>query len=731
MLSARNNATSTISQILLFYVIASILITTVQAAEKQIEVVETTKETRKNVSNPVKRLIPAGITRLDEITVTAKRHEEKIFDLPYTAHVVTSDDILMQKSIKTVPEALREETSIMIQKTSHGQGSPYIRGFTSYHNLMMIDGIRLNNSTFREGPNQYWNTIDPYSLEKLEVVKGPGSVMYGSDAIGGTVNAVTKSRKEYGDGLLYNGRTYYRYASGEKSQITRVEMSASYNHKLGITAGASFKGFGNMRAGDDMGLLRNTKYQEVDGDIKLEYFLDKNKKFILAYQEVDQRDVPRTHSTIHSESFRGTTIGTNIKRDLDQDRNLAYLQFHWDKISRYVDRAKFSISHHNQREKEDRIRSNGRIRETEFNVDTLGLWAQFESVSPFGHLSYGFDFYHDNVTSSRRDFSSTGAITTSIQGTVGDDSTYDLFGAYFQDEISINDKMEFLIGMRYTYAALDSDKVKDPVTGGEIDITGDWEGLVGNARLMYYPDDNWNMFAGISQGFRAPNLSDMTRFQSDSTFETPTQGLDDEDFITFEIGAKADFEKWTAQAAYYYTIVEDMLVRSPTGNTVDGAPEVQKSNVGEGFIHGVEVGLSYSPFRQWTTFGNFSWMNGDVKQIENGEERDKPFDRLMPLTGRFGVRWESQKPRMWVEGQTTMVNNQDRLSLRDRVDTQRIPTRGTPGYTIYSLRGGIKVNEHLNISIAAENLSDKSYRVHGSGQNEPGLNFIFSTVLSL
>ena len=698
--------------------------------EKEPVIVDATKSSSEDKSKSVERLIPAGITRLNEITVTAKRHEEKIFDLPYAAHVITSDDILMQKSIKTIPEALREETSIMIQKTSHGQGSPYIRGFTSFHNLMLIDGIRLNNSVFREGPNQYWNTIDPYSIGQMEVVKGPGSVMYGSDAIGGTVNAITKSRKEYGDGLLYNGQVYYRYASGEKSQITRVDVSASYDDKLGITAGVTFKGFGNMSAGDDMGLLRNTKYEETDGDIKLEYFIDKNRKIILAYQDVDQRDVPRTEKTIHSESFRGTTIGTELKRDIDQDRSLGYIQYHWNKVSKYVERAKFSLSHHNQREVENRIRSNSRIREIEFNVDTLGLWAQFESVSPFGHLSYGFDFYHDNVTSSRRDYSSTGVITNSVQGTVGDDSTYDLFGVYFQDEISISDKLEMLIGMRYTYAALDSDKVQDPDTGNEIDITSDWEGLVGNLRFMYYPSSNWNLFTGVSQGFRAPNLSDMTRFTSDSSFETPTQGLDDEDFITFEVGGKANFQKWTAQASYYYTIVEDMLVRSPTGGTVDGAPEVRKDNVGEGFVNGVEAGISYSPLKQWTTFGNFSWTNGDVKQIQDGEERDKPFDRLMPLTGRFGVRWESQKPRMWVEGQTTMVNNQDRLSLRDRTDTNRIPTRGTPGYTIYSIRGGIKVNEHINVSIAAENLSDKSYRVHGSGQNEPGLNFIFSTTLS-
>ena len=84
---------------------------------------------------------------------------------------------------------------------AYGQGSPYIRGFTGYLNVMMVDGIRLNNSVFRTGPNQYWATIDPLSLSRLEVVKGPGSVLYGTDAIGGAVNAITKSPTTYGEGV--------------------------------------------------------------------------------------------------------------------------------------------------------------------------------------------------------------------------------------------------------------------------------------------------------------------------------------------------------------------------------------------------------------------------------------------------------------------------------------------------------------------------------------------------
>ena len=89
----------------------------------------------------------------------------------------------------SVPEALSETPGVLVQQTAHGQGSPYLRGFTGFRTVALVDGIRLNNSTFRDGPNQYWSTIDALAITRLEVVKGPASVMYGSDAVGGTVNA--------------------------------------------------------------------------------------------------------------------------------------------------------------------------------------------------------------------------------------------------------------------------------------------------------------------------------------------------------------------------------------------------------------------------------------------------------------------------------------------------------------------------------------------------------------
>src|SRR5688572_2195092 len=130
---------------------------------------------------------------LDEVIVTTHRDEREVFKVPYTAHVVTREDFLDRRSIRSLPDALRETPGVLVQKTSYGQASPFIRGFTGFRTLTLIDGIRLNNAVFREGPNQYFNTIDHLAVDRLDVVKGPSSVLYGSDAIGGTVNVITRS----------------------------------------------------------------------------------------------------------------------------------------------------------------------------------------------------------------------------------------------------------------------------------------------------------------------------------------------------------------------------------------------------------------------------------------------------------------------------------------------------------------------------------------------------------
>jgi outer membrane receptor protein involved in Fe transport len=150
---------------------------------------------------------------LPEVNVTARRLEAPPMRLPYLVQDIAAED-LSERLPRTFPEALRETPGVMVQKTAHGQGSPFIRGFTGFRTLLLVDGIRLNNSVFRQGPNQYWSTVDPLTIARLEVVKGPSSVLYGSDAIGGTVNALTLGPAALADGFSWERRAFYRVSTG-------------------------------------------------------------------------------------------------------------------------------------------------------------------------------------------------------------------------------------------------------------------------------------------------------------------------------------------------------------------------------------------------------------------------------------------------------------------------------------------------------------------------------------
>lgn len=661
--------------------------------------------------------------RGEDVVVTATASPKRPFDAPYTTGTVDRR-ALDQRSYRTLPQTLREVPGVMVQETAPGQGSPYIRGLTGFHNVMLIDNIRLNNSVFRPGPNQYWNTVDTHSLERIEVVKGPASVLYGSDAIGGAVQAITKDPYAVAEGDRWGagGLGHVRFSSAENSWIYRGEASlarSGYAALLGLTV----KDFGDVVAGDPMHRVDGTAYDEVDGDVKLLRILDEDTRIVVAYQQVRQNNVPRTHSTVFSESFHGTAVGSDLRRDLDQDRWLVYAQLHKENMDGAVEVLRMSLSWHAQSETEDRIRSNGSRRKQGFDVGTLGWWARVEVPSPYGRFTFGVEVYHDNVSS----FSSSNP----VQGPVGDDATYDLLGAFFQDEVRAGERWTFLFGARVTYAAADADSVSDPDTGGRTSISDNWTAVVGSVRALYELEpERWNLFAGVSQGFRAPNLSDLTRLDSarSNEFEIPSPGLDPERTVTFEVGAKGRPDPVAVELSVFYTVLRDFIDRVPTGNTGAGGEfEVAKENVGDGWIWGLELTGSWRLREIFTLFATATFLQGkaDTFVTADGPKTREYITRLMPLTVLVGLRVEPDE-RWWIEGTVQMADKADKLSPSDVLDTQRIPPGGTPGYAVVHLRGGYRLDGKTHLVLALENLFDKSYRIHGSGTNMPGFNVIVS-----
>jgi len=669
--------------------------------------------------------------RMEEIVVTATRRKSKELDAPAATNVVTRRE-MEERATRSLPEALSKVPSVMVQKTSYGQGSPYIRGFTGFHNVILIDGVRLNNSTIRSGPNQYWNTIDPLTAERLEVVRGPSSVLYGSDAVGGTVNVITKKRNRYEPGFHLNGSLYWRWADAEDSIVQRVELEGNFEDRVGFFGGISYKNFGNLEAGEHARTQHYTGYDEYDGDMRFDFFLREDVKLTLAWQRVDQDEVPRTHKTIYAEPYHGTTFGSELRRELDQDRDLFYGRLVVDRFAGYFDSAAFTISSQRQEQVRDRLRTGRRRDISGFDVQTYGASFQLAKSSTLGDWTVGSEYYRDNVDSFRENYRNGALVDSDIQGPVGDRAEYGNLGIYAQNEKRFG-ALDLITGLRYNYISARADRVADPVNAGQIISVADtYRAVVGSLRAVYHLDPHWNLFGGVSQGFRAPNLSDLTSLDATSAVETPSPDLDPEYFVAFETGVRAQRERFAGQVALWQTMIDDMIVQSPTGNSVGGTPEVRKNNVGDGYVHGIEADLSWKILNDWTALGAVSWMDGEVDQFRPApgfEKVEKPISRMMPLSGFVGLRFDAPSRDVHAVFETVMAAEQDELALRDATDTSRIPPGGTPGYTIFNIRAGWEVTEDLTLSAALENISNKNYRIHGSGINEPGRNLVLSVRL--
>jgi len=673
----------------------------------------------------------------DPLIVTPSGFQQQAFEAPYVTDVIGQDEI-RDYGIRSVPEALKYTPGVLVQRTGHGQGSPYIRGFTGYRNLFLIDGVRLNNSIFRSGPNQYWNTIDPFSVERLEVIKGPTSVIYGSDAVGGTVNAITTSPYGYSDSNNLAGGATVRYASNERSIGGRGELSPTFNvdgRPFGVLIGGSASDFGDLQGGRDIGRQNGTSYDQYAADIKTEYFISDNSRLVFAHQRIRQNNVPRTHSTVQGISFEGTTVGTDLQRDLDQERELTYVQLHTDNIEGGgIDAFKIGLSYQNTDQAQDRIRGNGDVEYDTVRVQTFGIFAQAQSeVSDDLTLTYGLDYYHDKVDTFGSDTGSTP--TTLIQGQFGDDSTYDLLGVYLQGDLDLTDRLNLVLGGRWNYAAVDSDRVNNPAIPGSdptnpadiISVSDSWNAFVGSARLNYeIKPEELVVFGGVSQGFRAPNLTDLTgNISSNATdVEVASPGLEPEYYTAFEVGFKGQGENYGWQASYYYTFIEDQIVRFGTGNP----NEFTRGNIGDGYVNGIELDGTYKPTRETTLFANAFWQLGEVDTIPvaGGPVVAQYIERNPPITVNLGAKYDVPDSPLWLYGIVTAASDADYVTTRDAGDTQRVPPGGTPGYVTLNLGGGWKFSENLELTVTLENITNEDYRVHGSGVNAAGFGAIVS-----
>lgn len=660
--------------------------------------------------------VEAEVAVVPEVVVTASREEEEKGDVMHSVEVVEGEEFV-EKGYRTVPEALEQTPGVSVQKTTHGHGSPIIRGFTGRQNLLLVDGIRMNNSTYRGGPVQYWNTLDGFAMERMELVKSQGSVLYGSDALGGTLNVLSRGSgfEAEGPGMFWGGAGFYQYRTNGESHVGRLETRFGEGGRWGILLGVTGKDFGDIRD-SGVGEMRHTGYPEQDVDFKFEMLVNPDVKVTLAHQYLNQDDVWRWHRTMFNNSgWEGTTAGGFEAEIYDQERSLTYLRFEGENEQGLVQNWSATVSFQNSQDSVFQNRNPADVRKNVIDVETYGLDVQMESAVGGGSLVYGVDYYEDHIdaagTRTNKDPRS--------QRPLADDSEYRLGGVFAQYRRPVNECFEVAVGARYTRAEVELGKLWDGSADGSPE--DQWDSVVFNLRGLYHVNDAWSIYGGASQGFRAPNVEDL------SGNLTSRSGLDSmgsldlapEKSWTFELGTRVENAEWEVGGSVFYTLVDDLITGAPLsmGSTTNVSTNAQSAE-----IYGVELEAAWRFAEGWTLSGFATWQDGESETplYIGGPVEEQWVSRLSPLRGSVAVRYDSPDERWWVEGRVIAADEADKLSEGDKEDTQRIPPGGTPGYVVASLRGGWEVSEDVSLTLGLENLTDEDYRVHGSGVNGEG-----------
>lgn len=676
---------------------------------------------------------------LDPLVVTATRSEQNQF-VPYSVAAIT-EKTMREQARRTLPEALQYTPGVLVQKTTHGHGSPFIRGFTGRQNLLLVDGVRLNNSTWRGGPVQYWNTVDSHSIDHIELVKSQGSVLYGSDAIGGTLNAFTKSSNfmDQTEGAFFNhGAASYEFTgNGQGSHVGRIESSFGVGGEYGLHLGITQKDFGDIED-SAVGTMRGTGYGEQAYDLRFDMKLSQDTLLTFATQYVNQDDISRWHRTIQNDPAwthgkHKAAKGTWVANNYDQERLLTYLRIEQeiaDKRS-WLDRWSATVSYQKSADSEMQDRRNKSIdpfNATNFlqfqnaEVETFGLDLALESTIGSGRLVYGLDYYHDEVESDASRNSGAGLVNRPGARPVADDATYDLLGLYGQYTWSPASRWEISCGTRITYAEAEWGAYRP--SGSAVDISGEnsWTDLSASLRASYEINDEWLAYASASQSFRSPNLADLTgNTASLSGLDSSgSPDVDPEKFLTLELGARgkphADVQ---LQAAVFNTFSTGGAISSYTvgSNTF-------VVNGDDSSIYGIEAEAIWSIDERWTATAFAAWQEGK-NDISQRTPAERWIPRMLPFTASTALRYTSADEKWWIEGRLSGAVTADRVHPLDQVtDNQRIPTNGTPGYIIASLGAGYEPIENLQLTATLQNIFDDDYRIHGSGQNEPGTNAI-------
>lgn len=662
---------------------------------------------------------------------------------------------------RSAPDALRFEPGVHVQQTAHGQGSAFVRGRTGQQVLLLFDGIRLNNSTFRQGPNQYFFTVDARTIHAIDVLRGGASTQYGSDAIAGVIHArpVEPTPDPRTNGFSVRPRVAAFGATADSEVGFRLQAEAQYTPRLRFIGGVGSREAGRLRASGavcapgaatctpdspDVALVPRfeedgrtqlgTGFRELTIDGRLVYAPSADRRVVAAAYLYRQYDAPRTDQCPAPYAPRSECLRVD-----EQFRTLAYVSFRGEGPS-FARSVEATLSYQRQHEKRTRDRPRSFIRNVgRDDVDTFGGLVRLgsEEVRPAPWLGlrarYGADAYADRIDSAAWTlFTDNDILVKSSRGQYIAGSTYLQGGAWADVEIALPYGLVARGGGRFGFATA---KAPADPESGTLRVDRAWPVGVAHAGVEAPIFGPLRAILHFDRSYRTPNLDDLTsRQQAGPGFQLENASLRPETASTFEAGLRLDLPFLEADAWVFRSNVEDAILRAsrPIGACPPETPQCASSwaryqllnLAGDASITGFEISARGALPLGFTAKASVAYAYGESKNPQDRPSDPKlpyeetvPLSRIPPLNGTVEARW-SHPVGVYVGAGVRWALTQDRLAITDRSDA-RIPPGGTPGYTVFDLRAGYRLSRALLLAVVVENVGDTPYRTHGSSINGP------------
>jgi hemoglobin/transferrin/lactoferrin receptor protein len=702
-----------------------------------------------------------NVNSIEEVVVSASKFEEKRKDVAQKIQVMRASELQNMNQSSTA-DVLANSGNVMVQKSQLGGGSPIIRGFETNKVLIVVDGMRMNNAIYRGGHLQNVITVDNSIMDRVEIVFGPGSVMYGSDALGGVMSFTTKNPILSTDGKLnVKAGAYTRYMSAVNGYAAHANVSIG-GKRFGSLTSFTYSNYGDLRQGAnreislgnfgarpwyveringvdsllvnaDTNLQVGSGYMQYDILQKFLFQQNENTKHILNLQYSTSSDVPRYDRLVqtsgglpkYAEWYYGP-----------QQRILASYTLQLSKKNLFYDNARFILGY--QQIEESRIdrkfNKDGQNNRIE-NLDILT--ANLDLVKKIGknELRYGLEGWYNKVAST----AFTKDITTGIETPL--DTRYASGGAvmssaaiYATHTLEINDKLILNDGLRFSNVGLqakftDTTFFKFPFSEANQNNSA----LTGNIGLIYMPTEDFRLTALVSSGFRAPNVDDLSKvFESTAgTIIVPNDSLKPEKTYNGEVGISNRFGGWlTLQATGYYTLYRDALsvqnfwYKGQDSIVYEGSLSqvVATQNSTKAYLYGLELALNGRVNENVSVYGTYNYTYARIVT----DSTAIPLDHIPPVFGKFGVQISDKKFRadLFINYSAWKRITDYSPSGEDNED-YALP-EGMPSWYTVNARVTYQFNKMLSAQVACENILDRNYRVFASNISAPGRNFIFT-----